>query len=89
MLDENHQVIFANRQPDELLCQSMLVGREFHSILEEKDRPAAATALAHAKRGEMASFTASYTRPTGEKIWFDTMVNETSDASGRFIVVAR
>jgi len=89
MLDENHQVMFSNRQPDELMCNSMLVGRDFYSILEEKDRPAAAAALARAKQGEMASFNASYTRPTGEKIWFDTVVNETSDASGRFIVVAR
>lgn len=89
MLDENHQVVFSNRQPDEMLCRSVLVGRAFHSILEEKDRPAALAALERASQGELTSFTASFMRETGERIWFDTVVNETSDASGRFIVVAR
>ncbi|NKJ00545.1 diguanylate cyclase (GGDEF)-like protein/PAS domain S-box-containing protein [Novosphingobium sp. SG707] len=89
ILDENHQIIFSNRMPEQLACQSALVGRDFYSVLEEKDRPAAAAALARAQRGELSSFTTCFTRPSGEKLWFDTVVNETSDASGRFIVVAR
>ncbi|MBB3953190.1 diguanylate cyclase (GGDEF)-like protein/PAS domain S-box-containing protein [Novosphingobium sediminicola] len=89
ILDADHRIVFSNRQPEELVCQSVLTGRDFCSVLEEKDRPAAAAALARAQRGELTSFTTCFTRPTGEKLWFDTVVNETSDASGRFIVVAR
>lgn len=89
ILDADHQIIFSNRLPEQLVCQADLVGRDFFSVLEEKDRPAAAAALARAKRGELNSFTTCFTRPSGERLWFDAVVNETSDASGRFIVVAR
>lgn len=89
ILDKGYKVVFSNREPDDLYCETQLVGLDFLRILEEKDRPTAATALEQAQRGEPASFTISFTRPSGEKRWYDTIVSETSDSSGRLIVVAR
>lgn len=89
IVDKDYQVVFSNRQPEELGCEAVLVGRPFLSILEEKDRPAAMAALARARHGQLASFTTCYSRSDGGKFWYDTIVNETSDASGRLIVVAR
>ncbi|MFA7602321.1 MAG: EAL domain-containing protein [Novosphingobium sp.] len=91
ILDEHYEVMFFNR-PGGAGSESESVrpvGRRWLSLLPKDYRRPAELALDRARTGTPANLAINYTDRAGRKYWFDIAVSQTSDGSGRFIVVAR
>lgn len=89
ILDESYKVVFCNRPGGAASGLVAPVGRQWPSLLAREQRRPAELALGRARSGSPANLAISYTNSAGRKYWFDIAVSQTSDGSGRFIVVAR
>ncbi|MFC4257053.1 putative bifunctional diguanylate cyclase/phosphodiesterase [Croceibacterium xixiisoli] len=89
ILDRDYEVVYCNR-PDGMWAEPFApVGQNWLSMLAEADRPLATRALEIAGAEQPANIGIHRLNSVGERRWLDIAVNRTSDASGRFIVVAR
>ncbi|WHO37976.1 EAL domain-containing protein [Sphingobium sp. AP49] len=88
ILDKDYHVIFYNRQRDGSE-EGGLVGKNWLAGIAEEDRGTAQAALESAKAGQSAVLSLGLATDPGKRLWFDIAINQTSDASGRLIVVAR
>ncbi len=89
ILDEDYTVAFCNRSGVDDAERASLVGRHWISMLGAEDQERAKTALEGAKAGRRTNLMACRPDAAGNKRWFDIVINRTSDASDRLIVVAR
>ena len=88
ILEQDYRIIFYNRQQDRPHGAD-LIGRNWLAGVPDEERDGARAALEKAKAAEPAHLVLSLTSPSDKRRWFDIVINKTSDASGRLIVVAR
>jgi len=89
ILDPTDRVIFCNRPNSADSDQDSLMGREWMGLLPEEDHALGIQALEDAKAGKSANLVTHHFDASGRKRWFDIIVNEICDGSGRLIVVSR
>jgi len=90
ILDAWHRIVFCNRPHGIGADQLPLVGQEWLGLLPPEDRHRGALALQRAvTTGRPEHLLTHVTDADGGRRWFDIIVNQIADDTGRLIVVAR
>jgi len=87
VLDREDRIIFYN-QPLQATLRDP-IGLFWLELLPERDRAAGAAALLSAHQDRPGNLSTSYPQPDGSVLWFDIIVQQIADGSGRKVVVAR
>jgi len=89
ILDEHYDIVFCNYPNSVATQHSTLLGREWLTILPADDRATAIQVLESAKAGQPGNLVTYHADAQNQRRWFDIIVNQISDGSGRLMVVAR
>ena len=89
ILDQHHRVVFCKRPGQDEHEQDSLIGRDWLTLLSSEDVGHARRALESAAAGGLVNIVTSHPSRAGERRWYDTVLNRTSDTSGQVLVVSR
>ncbi|WP_380880105.1 putative bifunctional diguanylate cyclase/phosphodiesterase [Sphingomonas sp. DBB INV C78] len=89
ILDAERRVIFCNEPNSDRFDDENLMGRDWLTLLPERDRGAGQRVLENAKSGRSENLITHDFDASGHKRWFHVIANPISDGSGRLIVVSR
>ncbi|SNT20925.1 PAS domain S-box-containing protein/diguanylate cyclase (GGDEF) domain-containing protein [Sphingomonas laterariae] len=89
ILDEAYHVAFCNGPNSSEIDTNALQGRDWLSLLPDRDRELGLRAIQIAHEGRADSLITQVRDSSGERRWFHVIVNAIQDGSRRLIVVAR